>query len=293
MAVSIDGYLIDAAETETLTFESDVTEDETESGQNFTDNIKNRADVVSIKGIVTDTPIGDMVRVRAEASAAGLDEDLPFLPSDEAQARLLKIHTGTNGRPRPITVQTSRGLFENMALTALEINTDSETGDALFFTASFRKIRIVANELVVIRVAAPQLGPKVKKTGVPVQVVPGVVSPGGGDPHTSFDTFTKTGKKAVWNPAKGRFEYADNNGNASGRFVPNSDLSEPVLGQDPVGDPVFASGSAGKAHFDDSKGQWLNPDGTPATLKDRNASGANKTLPDPARPWYHPTLTIP
>ncbi len=278
MPVSIDGYLIDASETESHSFDSDVTEDETESGVAFTDNIKPKAPVIEIVGVVSDTPIADMVRVREAATSTGVDSELPFLPSDEAQAKLLDIWR----KPRPVIVQTTRGTFENMAMTALSLPVSGESGDALRFTASFKQIRIVTTERVVVRVAAPQLGGKSKIARPPVVVI--------GVPRNNV--LTKTGKEAEWNPDKGRYEYPNfQPGTATGRGpgtpVPNSDLA----GVDVTNLGKNAPVEENTTFFDNETDEWKNTDGTPVTRDQINkhvvpGTQTADSVPEDAQPFY-------
>lgn len=256
--ITVDGYLIDAAETEGHSFESDVAEDEVEVGSAFTDSIKNKSDKVSIKGIVSDTPVGDFVQIRAQAAAAGLDSSLPFLPSDEAQAKLIKVHRDE----KPVTIQTSRGTWESMALVRLDIDVDDKTGKSLRFAAQFQTIRLRSTSLVIVKVAAPQLQSQTKFS------------------REAFDKeFFKDGKilvrskdgdptvknTATWNVDKGAYEYSD------GTTVREEDYVPPPGA---IRDPL--------------SGQWENPDGS-----DFSSAQYDKVTPhvDEVKdkvPWYAP-----
>lgn len=274
MPVSIDGFLIDMAETEGHDFDSDVTEDEVEDGAAFTDNIKDLADVVNLQGIVTDTPIGDLLRIREQATASGIDEELPFLPSDEAQAKLLAIRAAK----KPVIIQTSRGTFESMALTKLNLPVTGDTGDALSFSVSFRKIRIVTNNRVTIRVAAPNLGGKSKLSGPPVVIAA----------RPAPNIRTKSGRSAEWNPDKGRYEYpvfdtSQPNGRGAGAPVPNSDLS----GVSTADTRPEAVEEGNATFFDQEADEWKNSDGTPVT-RDQKKSAVPPAVAAIAddEPWY-------
>lgn len=274
MPVSIDGFLIDMAEVEGHDFDSDVTEDEVEDGGAFTDNIKDLADVINLQGVVTDTPIGDFVRIREQATASGIDEELPFLPSDEAQSKLLAIRAAK----KPVIVQTSRGTFESMALTKLNLPVTGETGDALSFSVSFRKIRVVTNDRVTIKVASPNLGGKSKRAGVPVVVV-GRKAP---------NIRTASGRSAEWNPDKGRYEYptfapGTESGRGPGVPVPDSDLA----GVSTADTRPAAIEQGNATFFDQESDEWKNSDGSPVTRAQQKAAvPADVAERADDQPWY-------
>lgn len=268
--IAIDGYLIDAAESEGHVLSSDVTEDEVETGSAFTDVIKNKSDEVTIQGIVSDTPVGDFVDIRARATASGLDEELPYLPSDQAQAILVKIHRDQ----RPVTIQTSRGTWETMALISLDIPVDDKTGDALGFTAQFRQIRLRSTTLVIVRVAAPQLkGPeKFNRAAFDREFLKGgriLVKAQPADAERGISQVT-----ARWDPDRGSYVYDD------GAIVREEDyVPPPGATRNPI------------------DGSWQNPDGSDITLGQYNKEKANPTPipvePPDDLPWYTPiTATI-
>lgn len=150
--IRINGYPIDLALTEDHSFESAVTEYPVESGADISDNIRNKPLEITLEGIVSDTPIGaialDATR-RVESGQAS--------PSLDAYTRLLAIREARE----PVTVETSLGKFEHMALTHLGVPRDRATGKALKFTVTFRQVRIVQNTRVTVRVAVPNAGGKV------------------------------------------------------------------------------------------------------------------------------------
>lgn len=136
--VKIDGYQIDAALSEDHDFEAEVTEFPVEEGAAVTDHVRLKPIVVTVKGCVSDTPIG---------SVAELREGSNLKPSEEA----LVVLQATYEAKEPVTIETSIKTYENMILESLSIPQDGETGDALLFTATFRQIVIEANKRVIIR----------------------------------------------------------------------------------------------------------------------------------------------
>jgi hypothetical protein len=139
--ILIDNHVFDAALFETHRRDSEVTEFPVESGADFTDHIRRLPIEVEIEGIVSDTPIGQVALLRELDGGSGV------LPSEEALAKLEQIYE----RRQPVTIQTSKKLYERMAMTSLEIPVDRETGKALRFTATFRQIKVVTNQRIAIR----------------------------------------------------------------------------------------------------------------------------------------------
>jgi hypothetical protein len=162
--IQIDGYIIDASLSESHTFESEVTDYPVESGASITDNVRPKPIVVSIEGVVSDSPIGPVATARNNETASP-DAELQFLPSEAALDKLLRIRDARE----PITIVTSLKTFESMVLTNLDVPRDADTGHALKFTASFQQVILVTNNRTTVKVSPPtstglgkkkDLGPK-------------------------------------------------------------------------------------------------------------------------------------
>lgn len=163
--ILIDGFPIDAALSEKHSFNSEATEFPVESGADLTDHIRHLPIEVDIEGVVSDTPIGDMVALRSEAApvAPQIGPELPpdaQIPSALALAHLERIR----GRRLPVTIQTNRRLYERMAMIGLDVPVDRHTGKALKFTAKFKQITLVTNQRSSIKTATPG-GSGVRKLG--------------------------------------------------------------------------------------------------------------------------------
>lgn len=137
--ILIGDYQIDASLSETHSYSCEVTEYPVEQGSAISDNVRPKPIVVTIEGIVSDTPIGSIADLR--------NGNGDQLPSVGALAALLAIRDAR----QPITIATSLSRFENMVLTDLEIPRDSKTGAALCFTATFQQITIVTNLRTTVR----------------------------------------------------------------------------------------------------------------------------------------------
>lgn len=162
--VMIDNYLIDVTLSEDHRFESDITEHPVESGASISDNIRPKPIMVTMEGLVSNTPLAEMAKIRnirppAEnaLSALGLSGAAGALnhastgikTSEEAYAHLLTIWE----RREPVTIRTSLGTFENMALESISFPRASGEADALRFSATFKQIKVVKNKRV--KVAIP------------------------------------------------------------------------------------------------------------------------------------------
>lgn len=171
--VRINGYPIDLAKNETITYPSKVTPRPAESGSDFVDNIKNDPVQVELECLVSDTPIG---KIATDETRSSLSDGA--LPSEDAHARLLAVRAAK----QPIVVETTRGTFHNMAMVNLSEPSNSTTTGGLTFTVSFTQIVVKSNRRSRVRVAT--------------QMPNGVVNFG-----LSLDRLTD-GKKFLWRKGK-------------------------------------------------------------------------------------------
>lgn len=144
--IIIDGYTIDASISEDHSFDSDVTDFPVEQGANITDNVRPKPIVITIEGIVSDTPLGAIADIR--------HGDDTFTPSNEA----LAVLEGIRAARQPVTIQTTLRVFENMLMSGLSIPRDPQTGAALRFSATFTEVILVTNNRTTVRVATPSSG---------------------------------------------------------------------------------------------------------------------------------------
>jgi hypothetical protein len=152
MSVQIDGYPLDCALEERLTYESEVTEFPVEKGADIADHIRAKRPVLEIDGVVSDTPIGKVANDPSRTNLSGA-----MLPSRDAFDRLVQLH----GDRRTITVECSFGKFDDMVLMSLTPTRDVKTHKAFKFTATFRQIEFRQNNRTTIRVAVPNASGKI------------------------------------------------------------------------------------------------------------------------------------
>ena len=149
MPVFIDGYEIDVATDENHDFSSDITSEPVESGSNITDNIRIIPSTVSLTGIVSDTPIGTLAKRRN--------------PDESNSETALDFLLAIRDSREPVTIETDLRTYSNMAMQKLSVPKSATTGDALNFTATFKEVRIIDTQRVVINVKNPRSKRKVKK----------------------------------------------------------------------------------------------------------------------------------
>lgn len=142
--VMIDNYLIDVATSEVHDYESDVTDYPVEDGSNITDNIRPKGLQLTLTCVVSNTPFGPIATQRSAQP-----------PADECYQHLLTVRRNRG----LVTVRTSLGTFQDMALKSLSIPRKSGGGDQLMFTVTFVHVVLVEN-IRDVRVATPAaIGP--------------------------------------------------------------------------------------------------------------------------------------
>lgn len=138
--ITIDGMVVDAALREEHNFEADVSEHPVESGADITDHVRARPPIVSIEGIVSDTPLAESVIAARTAGET---------PSIETRARLFDIWSAR----KPITIETTVSQYTSMVMQSFSITEDAETGEACRFRATFKQIRLVTNKRTTVKVS--------------------------------------------------------------------------------------------------------------------------------------------
>lgn len=142
--IRINGYPIDCALEERLTYEADVTDLDVESGSDVTDHIRPKQPILEFDGLVSDTPLGEVATDPSRQTDAGAPT-----PSRDAFDRFRTIHEAA----QTVVVECSYGKFDSMAMTSLTPSRTSETAKAFKFTATFKRIRIRENRRTTVKVA--------------------------------------------------------------------------------------------------------------------------------------------
>lgn len=154
--IRINGYPIDAALEESLSYEADITENEVEKGSDITDHVRPKLPVISFSdAVVSDTPIGKIATDETRVSNANLG----VLPSLDAFQRFKELHEAAT----TCIVECSYGRFEDMVLATLTSTKNAKNKKSFTFNATFRNIRIVENTRTTVRVATQAGGKKQSK----------------------------------------------------------------------------------------------------------------------------------
>lgn len=168
--VMIGNFILDLVVSEEHSFENDVTDFPVESGGSFTDNIRPKPMKLTLEGLVTNTPITRNLLNRAREPGMTADQSkvidgnlntlntmfsspnatafrnraiaVEHLRSEQAYEYLKLVMASRD----VVTVRTSLGVFENMAMESLSIPRDAGTGDVLKFNATFKQVQKVTNE---------------------------------------------------------------------------------------------------------------------------------------------------
>lgn len=147
----IDTVVLDASVDEQHTAENDVTDHAVETGFAVSDHVRAKPDMLTIQGIVTNTPMSATARTRT-IQALGItfqsatDADaIVGQPGYAEQAYAMLRAVRDTGKL--ITVVTSLRTYDSMVMMSLVVPRNKDTGDSLRFTAVLKQIRVVSNKL--------------------------------------------------------------------------------------------------------------------------------------------------
>jgi hypothetical protein len=147
----------DVVENEDEALDAEVTEHPVEKGSDITDHVRPKPETFRVEGLISNTLASnskEAARIYNPYSsppsfqlASPADNSRP---GDDARATLKEIHAA--GEPVELYLgdtETGRD-YQNVVLQSISFPRDQHTGDALRFSAAFREVRIVSNQLVAI-----------------------------------------------------------------------------------------------------------------------------------------------
>jgi len=149
---STTGIVIDATVREEHSSTCEVSENPVEEGADVTDHVYVRPPMLSIEGVITDTPLGfaaisNVQNLVTEASNIfGFNN--PFGGSGSRSIDAFNSLVNLQKTRKPFTVLTGLKRYENMILEDLHVPRTAETGNAIHFTANFRQVRLVQSQLI-------------------------------------------------------------------------------------------------------------------------------------------------
>lgn len=200
MPIYIDGYPFDLAVSGESSYTSEVTEHPVDADADLADHIRHEPPELTLECVVSDTPIGEIANDPTRQGSEGEQA----LISDAAWDKLHEIRDAR----RVVTIETPRRTYTSMAMTALSERQDVSTTGGIYFTVSFRQIRIIENKRVTVRVAVPLAKPKDNKGNK--QPKPSKLVPRRVDAHdgTWFDPDINAWRYgASFNPETNQWEY--------------------------------------------------------------------------------------
>lgn len=172
--VYINALRLDASISEQHTYAAEVTEFPVESGGAIVDHVRPVPIEVTIEGVVSNTPIGELAINRSLETASFTDTDGTVKVYEESPvSKALAMLEGLYADRVPVEIVTSLKTYKNMAMVSIDIPRDASGGgdNAIRFTATFKQIMMVTTDRVQVRTAVPRAGKKKPKgpvTAVPV-----------------------------------------------------------------------------------------------------------------------------
>ena len=138
--IRIDGYPIDIAKTETYSFVSKPTSKAVERGPNVNDDVQTDPLQIIMECMVSNTPTGK-ISIDQTRKFVGAGQPIP----GETVFSLLR---DIRDRKKLVTVETSKGTFDNMVLS-LSIPVSAADGrGGLHFTVTCQQMNLVDNKTV-------------------------------------------------------------------------------------------------------------------------------------------------
>jgi hypothetical protein len=158
-----DTIQLDVTLVETHSAQAEVTQHPVEVGADISDHYRQKPREVRIQGIVTDTPIDGSLINAALRAAPGLGIALAGAESVSkaifGQADVMRSTFDLMQRIRDtgtmLQVWTPYRVYQNMLMTDFEVTRDQKGGEALYFTATFREVFLVASSTATINLAPP------------------------------------------------------------------------------------------------------------------------------------------
>jgi hypothetical protein len=150
---------VDAVLSEGQDYSSEISSFPIEAGFNITDHIRREPETLSLKGFVTDHPINILGIGSEEPTTFNTYmsrswqqyENLLRLSGykslrDESANRPNTFDFDLNNESYRIKIVSSYRIYTNMFMQNLHIDIDPKTGDALEFTASFKKVYFTTSQ---------------------------------------------------------------------------------------------------------------------------------------------------
>lgn len=136
-----DPIVLDCADGIEPNLTADVAEHPVEVGANIVDHVRPLPVVLTIKGWISNTPVGPEAEARVER-ATGTVGLIPGGTTGYAETLLNRL-IDLRDNPQLVSVTTSRRSYENMVLASLSAPQDATTGDSVMLSMEFHQVRLV------------------------------------------------------------------------------------------------------------------------------------------------------
>lgn len=137
--LEIDGFRIDVEIESTHARRAEVSLHPVEDGVEIADHVLLMPLELTVRGLVSATPIGSVADLRSDD------------PKSEALVKLREVYEART----PVTVRTSLDEYDDMLMQELTTPASARVGDVVEFTAVFIQVRRVTNERTTIPVSLP------------------------------------------------------------------------------------------------------------------------------------------
>lgn len=126
-----------------------VTQNPVEEGVDVTDHVQVLPETLTIRGLVSNTPVRFFSGVRSLLDLNNFDASGSF----EGESRAFQAWsflTDLRNEKKLLEIQTGFQFFESMMLTNLQRTRDKDSGNALTFTATFQEVVVVSSSFVAL-----------------------------------------------------------------------------------------------------------------------------------------------
>ncbi len=176
---------LDASLNETHAQDAEATDHPVEQGANITDHIRPKPRMVTIEGMMTNTPL-----LTARLANGSFFPDQPGAAEAAHQFFDQRLNAG-----QLHIIRTKLDTYENMMLVSKNEPRNAQIGDSLQFTLIFKQIRIVQNKTVTVKTASAQHKPKLDKGLKPL------------DFNANLQPAQKTGAASIFDVGRGTIGF--------------------------------------------------------------------------------------
>ncbi len=158
---SIGGIELDSVLLEDHTGTVTLTKNPVEAGADITDHAIVQPDIISIRGVITDTPLGAAALgqiINTVTNLFGTSNDSNLTRSQQAYAAFVEL----KNRAEPLEIDTKLKTYSNMIITGLNTSQDKNSSRSLFIDLTLEEVLLTTSDT--INFAEDDLFPDIAKT---------------------------------------------------------------------------------------------------------------------------------